>query len=174
MSQKSPYTSKTVRIRPIRAKSIRMFLIRLAIDNFCEFSNDKKIKILEYIDKTYHRQSSSNYQSSLFIHLQSWHYIIITLIQLARMSRGTVVVFDGVTRAGYTFHEPPQCRPTKLSAPPHRFTPMRAPVSLLISHYTLSITMYRVGNNRESIRKNSHSPISELLRRMQNSLFLFL
>lgn len=35
---------------------------------------------------TYHHQSSSNYQSSLFIHLQSWHYIIITLIQLARMS----------------------------------------------------------------------------------------
>lgn len=32
-----------------------------------------------------------------------------------------------------------ECRPTKLSAPPHRFTPMRAPVSLLISHYTLSL-----------------------------------
>lgn len=56
---------------------------------------------------TYHHQSSSNYQSSLFIHLQSWHYIIIiTLIQLAGMSRGTLIFGGVVTRAGYTFHQP--------------------------------------------------------------------
>lgn len=55
---------------------------------------------------TYHHQSSSNYQSSLFIHLQSWHYIIITLIQLARMSRDAVVLDGDVTHTGYTFHEP--------------------------------------------------------------------
>jgi len=153
---------------PIRAKHIGRFQsdrLLMARNFLVNFFSDRRMKIKQrknkYIDETYHRQSSSNYQSSLFIHLQSWHYIIITLIQHARMSRGTVVVFDGgVTRAGYTFHEPPQCRPTKLSAPPHRFTPMRAPVSLLISHYTLSIAMYRVGNNRENIRKNSHSPIS--------------
>lgn len=55
---------------------------------------------------TYHHQSSSNYQSSLFIHLQSWHYIIITLIQLARMSRDAVILDGDVTHTGYTFHEP--------------------------------------------------------------------
>lgn len=47
----------------------------------------------------------------------------------------------------------PECRPTKLSAPPHRFTPMRAPVSLLISHYTHSLDRDVPGGpHRESIR----------------------
>lgn len=46
-----------------------------------------------------------------------------------------------------------ECRPTKLSAPPHRFTPMRAPVSLLISHYTLSLDRDVPGGpHRGSIR----------------------
>jgi len=61
---------------------------------------------LEYVDDTHHHQNSSNYQSSLFIHLQSWHYIIITPIQLARMSRGTLVFDGGVMHTGCTFHEP--------------------------------------------------------------------
>jgi len=34
---------------------------------------------------------------------------------------------------------------------------MRAPVSLLISHYTLSIAMYRVGSTRQSIHRFSYS-----------------
>lgn len=64
--------------------------------------------MIHIVCDTHHHQSSSNYQSSLFIHLQSWHYIIIiTLIQqLARMSRDAVVLEGDVTHTGYTFHEP--------------------------------------------------------------------